>query len=402
MRDSIDIVCIALSSWDGPYMKSTVQLMRGLAERNRVLYVEYPFTVKDLLKRQTTNRSIPKARVVGWQPRLQQPDARLGPSLNVLTVPPVLPANGLPAGSAFEFVLGLNARIVRRAVQHAMNKLDMHRPVVINALNPTYGWALSGQLDESLRIYYCYDEVAGQPWNARHGLLYERLYLQSASAVITTSETLLRKKSGIARSAHLIPNAVDFDLFSNGLADTGLQGSTPVVGYIGSLDNRIDYRLLTSVAEKAPDLEFLFVGPILDPASDALSALENVRMVGPAARYEDLPVWLRQMDVCLIPFVKNEFTASIYPMKINEYLAAGKPVIRTSFADLPDFDPFVDVADTTCDFLKAILRALEENSREAVEARMDFAAGNSWQVRVRQLEDVIHDHLGRRRLSEAA
>jgi glycosyltransferase involved in cell wall biosynthesis len=402
MHNSVDIVCLALPSWDGPYMKSTVQLMKGLAVRNRVLYVEYPFTAKDLLKKRSSTSIVPKTRLLGLTPRLRQPDAQLGSSLNVLTVPPVAPANGLPPGQVFETAIKMNSRIVGRAVKKAMKQLGMHRPVVVNALNPTYGWALTGQLNESQTIYYCYDEIAGQSWNARHGLHYEDLYLPSVTTVITTSETLLKTKSRLNASAHLIPNGVDYELFANAQIIERPAGSRPVVGYVGSLDDRLDYELLTSIAEGAPDLEFLFVGPILDPACTTLSLLENVRMVGPAARYEDLPEWLSQMDVGLIPFVKNEFTANIYPMKINEYLAAGKPVVRTRFADLPSFDTMVDVADTAGEFLLAIRNACADNSSEVVSIRKAFAALNSWESRVVLFENVIHQYRDAELGAEAA
>ena len=103
------------------------------------------------------------------------------------------------------------------------------------------------------------------------------------------------------------------------------------------------------------------------------------------------------MDVCIIPFAKNEFNRSIYPLKVNEYLAAGKPVVMTSFADLPEFDGIVEIAESKEDFFLGIVRALALDSDEQRRVRQDFAQHHSWTYRAKDFSRVIESALYDRR-----
>ena len=96
-------------------------------------------------------------------------------------------------------------------------------------------------------------------------------------------------------------------------------------------------------------------------------------------------------SVCIIPFVKNEFTKYIYPLKINEYLAMGKPVVTTNFADLSSFTSIASIAQSTEDFLKAISSELAQNTSKREAERLKFAAKNSWNHRATQLKKMISD-----------
>ena len=44
-----NIICISQTTWHGKFTKSTVQLLSLLAEHNNVFFVEYPFTLKDVI-----------------------------------------------------------------------------------------------------------------------------------------------------------------------------------------------------------------------------------------------------------------------------------------------------------------------------------------------------------------
>ena len=50
--------------------------------------------------------------------------------------------------------------------------------------------------------------------------------------------------------------------------------------------------------------------------------------------YETLPSYLANIDVCLIPFKINQITLASNPIKMYEYLAAGKPVVSTALPEV--------------------------------------------------------------------
>jgi glycosyltransferase involved in cell wall biosynthesis len=98
---------------------------------------------------------------------------------------------------------------------------------------------------------------------------------------------------------------------------------------------------------------------------------------------------MQEWDVGLIPFVKNEFTKTIYPLKINEYLAAGKPVISTDFADLEDFKGMVKVCTSHKDFIEGIAKEIRYNNRLKISKRIAFARQNSWETRTAQFLQAL-------------
>jgi glycosyltransferase involved in cell wall biosynthesis len=119
---------------------------------------------------------------------------------------------------------------------------------------------------------------------------------------------------------------------------------------------------------------------------DGLNTIYNINVcLAGAFPATDLQGWVQQMDVCLIPFVKNKFTAGIYPLKINEYLAAGKPVVSTRFAPLQEFEEIVFLTEAA-QFGDAIQQALDNGEKTEYQV---FARKNDWMARAEQLEKII-------------
>src|SRR5690606_5097654 len=90
-----------------------------------------------------------------------------------------------------------------------------------------------------------------------------------------------------------------------------------------------------------------------EKAGRRLSHFPNVKLLG-ERNAEEVPEFLKKMDVCIIPYLKNDVTRGVYPLKINEYLAAGKPVVMTDFAPLPEFEAMVGIASSKEKFLALV------------------------------------------------
>lgn len=385
-----DIVCVALPNWEGDYVKSTVKIISELATSNRVLYVDYEHTWKDVFAAWIGKSNAPANRILGFSNRLRTVEVPGGKPVHVLTPPPVYPANWITSDSFYESVMKANANKVRKSILKAMETLNMKNPVVINAFNPFFGLPLAKTLNESALIYYCYDEISACKWSKKHGKKVEEAFMKKADAVITTSEGLLNQKSQLAKACFMVNNGVDFSLF-NKAADLKFKNknSEITVGYLGSIDERLDYDLLSYLAENMPDTKFQFVGRIVEKEKAArVDKFTNVRFFGPK-KLEELPPFLRNFDVALIPFVKNEQTANIYPVKINEYLAAGVPVVSTDFAPLPKFSDIISMASTNEDFLRQVNYCLNNDSIEKREKRVALAENNSWEKRGEQFGEIV-------------
>jgi glycosyltransferase involved in cell wall biosynthesis len=394
MLEDKDIVCIALPAWDGNYEKSAVKLMSQLARRNRVLYVEYAYTYKDIVSTWFGKQQAPVSRILGTSNRLRKINLPENSFIHVLTPPPVFSVNHIKNPAKHRRLLLRNGKKVQKTIMQAMRKLNIKNPVVINAFNPFVGLPMLNQLGETATLYYCYDEISACNWTKNHGKQLEEEYISKTDGVIVSSDGLMQAKSGLATSCYMVKNGVDFAHF-NKAADLRNKNKTAdiTVGYVGSLDNRIDYELLAHLAGQLTDVKFEFVGRILEKSKVArLDKLPNTKFWD-AKRMEELPEFLKRFDAGIIPFIKDESTAGIYPMKINEYLAAGIPVISTDFSPFPEFGSFVSVASGQEAFVQAVVENLCNDTPKKRKKRIALAQGNSWEKRGELFGAAIADVL---------
>ena len=91
------------------------------------------------------------------------------------------------------------------------------------------------------------------------------------------------------------------------------------------------------------------------------------------------------MDLVIIPYKRNTLTKSIYPLKINEYLGAGKPVVSTHFSeDIFSFNDVAYIAEDHDQFISLIDKAIEEDTESKKLERVKRAEENTWSARVEQ------------------
>lgn len=369
-------------------MKSTVSLMSELARTNDVLYVDYPFTWKDLIIGVLSReKGVPTARMLGLEPRLRKLDLAKGQTIHLLTLPPSFPANWLNSKTAHDRWLALNGQRALKAIRKAIKSLRFTQPLVINAFNPALGNQLVGQLGEKLLVYYCYDEISGAPWINKHGARHEEAFLKRVDLTIVSSSRLQADKAPHTKSCILVKNGVSLELFSGSQRTAARR--RPRIGYLGSLDERIDFELLYDLIENNPGFDFQFVGRIVaTQAAEQLKQFDHCEVLGPRP-IQQLGNYVAGFDVGLIPFEKNRLTAGIYPLKINEYLAMGIPVVSTAFADLSDFESVAYIASDRAAFGQLIYRALAEPSEMVAAERIKFAQANSWEARAAAFEQAL-------------
>ncbi|MFY0673453.1 MAG: glycosyltransferase [Bacteroidia bacterium] len=386
-----DIICHALPTWEGDYMKAVVQLMAELAKHNRVIYVNYAYTYKDLLGGALGKNNTPINKVLGKEGRLKSKLKFENGELFILYPPPVMPTNFIKSERIYYKSQSRQAYKVGKAINHAQNQLGFKSPIVINAFNPQFGLPLVDKLNESLRVYYCYDEINAAQWCKEHGGRIEQEYLTKVDGVVVTSEGLLASKSTYNSNCFLVKNGVDHSLFTNAM-NLNLK-SDKVIGYIGSIDDRIDYDLLGKIANAYQNFRIKLIGRVTyDYAFEFESKQDNVELTG-AKQPKALAQELKEVDLGLIPFVTNEFTKNIYPLKVNEYLAAGKAVVSTHFASLSEFEKHISIADNHNDFLNAVEDELKNDSIQKQKERNEFAKENSWANRAEIFSQIIDDLL---------
>lgn len=384
---NMNVICVAMTTWEGDYMKAVVQLMTALGQQTKVLFVDYQFTWKDVLMGWVGRSKLPVARMLGWEPRLRE--ITEGEStVHVLTPMPILPINWIKNHWLHRIFNELNAEIIAYSIKKARKQLGMVNAEMINAYNPVIGLPLQKKVGVEATYYYCYDEISQSEWCKTHGPRFEEEFAEKVDGVVVSSEPLMEKFKGANKNVQWIPNGVDFPLFHQAFSPQG-NVDQPRVCYIGSLDFRVDFDMLQSAITSLPAVQFDLVGRVIETQKvRELQAFPNVHVHGPQSG-ADLPAFLQQATVGIIPFVKNEFTRNIYPLKINEYLAAGLPVVMTDFAQLSGFDGLAEVVNGEAAFEGALAKALTENDSALRFERAERAHDNSWEKRAHTLFQLL-------------
>jgi glycosyltransferase involved in cell wall biosynthesis len=243
----------------------------------------------------------------------------------------------------------------------------------------------SSHLKPSVTVYDCMDELSAFQGAPPEMLEQERRLFELADVVFAGGKSLYESKRLQHANVHLFPSSIDQAHFARGrqaLPDAADQQSIPHprIGFYGVLDERLDTPLLKELAALRPDWHFVLLGPVVKIREEDLPRAANLHYLG-SKSYADLPQYLANWDVAILPFARNASTRFISPTKTPEYLAAGKPVVSTPIQDV--VQPYgemglVRIAATAEEFAEAIAASL--CPRDPAHSRRvdEFLAGMSW------------------------
>jgi glycosyltransferase involved in cell wall biosynthesis len=305
--------------------------------------------------------------------------------------------NILPWGQRFSISNDVNGWVSRRVLRRAIHSLPA--PRVTWLYDPRATWAI-GSVSDVFGVYDCVDDYAEQAAGERNRALVaaaDRRAARTARLVFTTTNALYERHRRTNVRTNLVGNAADFDHFSaavdRALAPAGLARlPRPVLGFVGNIaENKVDLRVLRRLAGADGSRTILLAGPADAVSMDELVQLAqrpNVVWIGPVS-YAEVPSVVAAFDVALIPYAENAYTRNVFPLKLYEYLAAGKPVVASGLPELAGLEPDVVVANGNEAFESALVAALSLTSEADVVRRQAFAAANTWDTRAGRLLDLI-------------
>ena len=284
-----------------------------------------------------------------------------------------------------------------QAYRHALDLLteDFQIQDALSLVHIPYWSPLAIELraDRGWPIQYdCMDDWDGFP-NIGAELVTEEKTLVAQADLVTVSAALLHRKwSDHCKRCVLVRNAVDFEFFQQHCMPNDLLPALagPVIGYYGALAQWLDFPLLAALADKRPDWNFVLVGDVFVDDLAGLEGKPNVLLSG-RKPYTQMPLYLHRFDVCLIPFLLNNVTHAVDPVKLYEYLSAGKPVVSAPLEELSLYKDILYFATDVDEYLVQIERALTETAQDRIQHRVETARSNDWKDRFETSRQAINE-----------
>lgn len=375
-----DVVCVGFSDWDTEGWTNQHHLMsRVAASGSRVLFIESLG-----LRRPDLGSGRDLRRIVR---RLRRGLARPVKHDGVMVLSPLV----LPVHS-YARIRAVNAWMLRARVRQVVRSLGFHYPVL---------WAYVPQaevlldlLKPELVVYHCVDDIAAQ--EGIHSSSFdaaERRFVGRANLVIASAPALAERMRPLSANVLYAPNVADTRKFATALEPGPIDAALaalpePRIVFVGAIaENKLDFELIADAAAARRDWTWALVGPVgLGYPQTDISPLEvqpNVHFLGPRA-HADLPALLRGAAAGVIPYRHSRLTASVFPMKVYEYLAAGLPVVATGLPSLRGVDD-VALVDGVDQVIDALETALMDDSPDERRTRSAAALAHSWETRLAEI-----------------
>jgi glycosyltransferase involved in cell wall biosynthesis len=357
--------------WGG-LPSSTQHIVGRLARDRRVLWVNsiglrQPQPGLDDLRR--LGRKLGRAAALPTAPAA----IPAGPGFSLLN-PLAIPA---PRGSAARM---LSTVLLQRQVTRAASKAGLSKPVLWISL-PT-AVDLVGRLGESAVVYYCGDDFSALAGVDHATVAAREAELACRADLILAASDRLQQRFPVDKT-RVIHHGVDFDLFAHPVeraADLPDDGR-PIAGFYGSIADWLDTALLTRLARRLPHWHFVLIGKASIDV-DSLRMLSNIHLLGPRD-HRELPHYSQHWTASILPFRDTPQIRACNPLKLREYLAAGRPVISTPYPAASAYRDVVDITDDSARFCDRL-----EQARRLAGPQIDLqqrVRHETWDARAAQV-----------------
>lgn len=386
-------VCFSQNNWEKRKARKQ-QFMLALAKRgdvDAVVYIEPPLNFWRLIVYPFSELGSAENRQ-RWQRALRFHMRQAAEKLYVYT-----PVFFIPFGFRCQQVYTLNLIYTVPVIQHQAKKIGIDTPVVWlyhpfdapvlrlwkKRIMSVFDWA------EEWGVYFT--ELSDS--RRREVRRLEETMIAGVDVVFTVSQELQRQAQKNNSATQRLWDGTDADMFRAGdqqpVPEDMKNISSPIIGYAGTVTERFDVKVVEALARCFRSAAIVIVGSVHQARADVscLRTYPNVHFLG-VKEYSQLGAYVSKFDVCIIPYAPIPSTY-IFPTKIFDYFAAGKPVVTTPLFDMQKFSDAVYIADTAQGFVEAVAAALQETDSLRRQKRLHMASTNSWSARAQDIMDAI-------------
>ncbi|RHJ90403.1 glycosyltransferase [Parabacteroides bouchesdurhonensis] len=387
-----NFVFTGLQPWDISIGSNAKDIALEISKQNKVLYINTPLDKKTYQSKENTPEITRRKNVIKKKlPILRQ----INLNLWVLDFPfTIWPINFLPDGMLFDLANKYNSIRMYSFAKKILKKLHFDNYILFIDNDIYRSFYANEILSPVFSIYYRRDNLVSSYWQ-KHAPRLEPILSKKCNIVVVNSIQLSESILPYNPKCYDIGQGLDLSKYDYRTKypkpKDMLNISQPTIGYVGWITSRrLDADLIFEVAKKCRQMSFILVGGEDKYFKNhKLHTLSNVYFLG-EKKQEEIPAYVAHFDICMNPQQINQITIGNYPRKIDEYLALGKPVIATKTKAMAMFDKYVWNCTSVDEYIHAIHEALQTNSQELIQKRINFAHTHTWTNSVNQLYSHIN------------
>jgi glycosyltransferase involved in cell wall biosynthesis len=391
-----DIIIVSSQQWYTDIGSTCKNVAHEFAKNNRVLYINSPLDRKTLLKQKddinikkhldiirTNSKQVFEVEKNIWN----YYPARILESIN-----------WIPFTRVFSAVNRINNKRFAADIKEAAELMGFKDFILFNDNDIFRGFYLKEYLKPKLYIYCNRDNLLGVDYWKKHGIELEAKLIAKSDITVANSHSLTEYSLQHNANSHYFGMGCNIELF-NGRKKFDVPEDMkniphPIIGYVGVLTSlRIDVDMIKAIAKANPSYSVVLVGPYdLLKNKAELDEISNIYFLGKKP-VDALPAYMQYMDVCINPQMINDITIVNYPLKIDEYLSMGKPVVATKTKAMEMFKDYIYLAENAEDCPALVEEALANDNDELREERMQLAASHTWEIAVEKIYSAINKTL---------
>ena len=287
-----------------------------------------------------------------------------------------------------------------RTLEKFLVKIDITKPIVWSC-NPMSikTWL---DLSSSFKIFDAIDIWIEHPSYKKYVKRLEKNYqiIKDKSDVIFTVAKNTIDFFGDRKNVYWVANGVDLDRFviepKLDIPENMKSLPQPIVGYIGTIQDRLDLNLVKFLAQNNPQVSFACVGGIWPKTKKRIDkefvGINNVYWLG-RVKYQDAPAYIQNFSTLIIPHLLDRFIKYTDPMKLYLALACGVPAVSTPAPIVDELESVVYLADNYEEFNQQLQKALSESKDPLWQKRRrDAVQGYSWDKRFNVMLEKIEEN----------
>ena len=388
-----DIIVYGLQAWDINIASTCKYTAMEMSKNNRILFVNTPMQRSSAIFHKNDPAIQKRIRINKGE---EEDLVKVNDNLWVLYPKTVIESiNWIKSPKIFNFVNKINDKRYAREILKSVKKLNFKDYILFNDNSMITGYYFKELLKPSVFVYLLRDAVILVDYHKRHGTRLQPQIIKKADVAVANSDFFANYCRQTNPNSHMIGQGCDLTMYSD--QDGSLKVpkdlidiKKPIIGYVGFLTTiRLDIEVLVHIAEQLPNYSLVLVGPEDDDFKNSkLHSLSNVYFLG-RKNPDELAAYIKGFDVALNPQKVNKITDINYPLKIDEYLAMGKPTVATKTTFMAYFKDHTYLPVTKEYYIIEIEKALKEDSPALRAERIECASGHTWENFVNKIYDQI-------------